>query len=277
LVEWLLKHGASPNAPPSSHPRVSKAPLHEEALRLGHNEIADLLLCYGALASPPIVRTGVDEFTDICFNLDRERAHKVAVDHPEYLLSTAAIFAAAQRNRSDVVELLLDLGVSIEIENENKQRPLHIAALHDSVEVAKLLIDRGADLEAVESNWNNTPLDFALYYNFSLMTQLLSDVSNDVFRLTWCGNLTRLRQVLNQKPELGKSIDDGSTPLMWLPDDEALAVEAVELLMKHGADPSIRSKEGKTAADYAERRALYDAARLLRTRGETRDTITPVA
>jgi ankyrin repeat protein len=83
--------------------------------------------------------------------------------------------------------------------------------------------------------------------------------------------------VLNQKPELGKSIDDGSTPLMWLPDDEALAVEAVELLMKHGADPSIRSKEGKTAADYAERRALYDAARLLRTRGETRDTITPVA
>ena len=264
LVEWLLKHGASPNAPPSSHPRTSKAPLHEEALRLGHTEIADLLIRYGARASPPIVPTGLEEFTQICFALDRERARKVIADHPEYLLSTAPIFAAARPDRADVVELLLELGVSIEIEDENKQRPLHIAASHDSIEVAKLLIDRGADLEAIESNWNNTPLDFALYGNLPRMTQLLSDVSNDVFRLTWCGNLTRLRQVLTEKPELAKSVDDASTPLMWLPDDETLAVEAVELLMSKGADPSIGSKEGKTAADYAERRALYAAAELLR-------------
>jgi len=264
LVEWLLKHGASPNAPAPSHPRVSKLPLHEEALRLGHTKIADLLLRYGARASPAIVRTGVEEFTEICFALDRERARKLIGDHPQYLLSTAPIFAAAQQDRADVVELLLDLGVSIEIENENKQRPLHIAASRDSIEVARLLIARGADLEAVESNWNNTPLDFALYGNLPRMTQLLSDVSNDVFRLTWCGNLTRLRQVLAEKPDLAKSVDDASTPLMWLPDDEALAVKAVELLMGYGADPSIQSKEGKTAADYAERRALYAAVELLR-------------
>jgi ankyrin repeat protein len=165
---------------------------------------------------------------------------------------------------ADVVELLLDLGVSIEIEDEKKQRPLHIAASHDSIEVAKLLINRGADLEAVESNWNNTPLDFALYGNLPRMTQLLSDVGHDVFRLTWCGNITRLRQVLAEKPDLAKAVDDSSTPLMWLPDDEALAVEAVELLMSNGADPSVRSKEGKTAVDYAEGRALYEAAEQLR-------------
>jgi ankyrin repeat protein len=264
LVEWLLKHGASPDAPPSTHPRVSKAPLHEEALRLHHTEIADLLLRYGARPSPPIVRTGIEEFTEICFALDREKAGKLVVEHPGYLLSTAPIFAAAKRDRADVVELLLDLGVSIEIEDEKRQRPLHIAATHESIAVAKILIDRGADLEAVESNWDNTPLDFALYGNLPRMTQLLSDVSNDVFRLTWCGNLERLRHVLNVKPNLAKSVDDGTTPLMWLPDDEALAVEAVELLMSHGADPSIQSKEGKTAADYAELRALYEAAERLR-------------
>jgi uncharacterized protein len=264
LVEWLLKHGASPNAPPSTHPRTSKAPLLEDALRLGHTEIADLLTRYGARASPSILRTGIEEFTESCFALDRERARKFVAEHPEFVLSTTPIFAAAKLDRADVVELLLDLGTSIEIEDEKKQRPLHIAAAHDSIEVAKLLIEQGADLEAVESNWNNTPLDFALYGNLPRMTQLLSDVSNDVFRLTWCGNLTRLRQVLNMKPDLAKSVDDGSTPLMWLPDDEALAVEAIELLMSYGADSSVRSNEGKTAADYAERRALYDAAELLR-------------
>jgi ankyrin repeat protein len=264
LVEWLLKHGASPNAPPSTHPRTSKAPLLEDAVRFGHIEIADLLVRYGARVSQPIVRTGLEEFTEICFALDRERSRKLVAEHPELVLSPTPIFAAAKLDRADVVELLLDLGTSLEIEDEKKQRPLHIAAAHDSMEVAKLLIERGADLEAVESNWNNTPLDFALYGNLPRMTQLLSDVSNDVFRLTWCGNLTRLRQVLNIKPDLAKSVDDGSTPLMWLPDDEVLAVEAVELLMSHGADSSVRSNEGKTAADYAERRALYDAAALLR-------------
>jgi ankyrin repeat protein len=264
LVEWLLEHGANPNAPASSHPRTSKASLHEDALRLGHTEIAELLIRYGAQASPPILGTGIEEFTETCFALDRERARKLVAEHPEYLLSTKPIFAAARKDRADVVELLLDLGVAIEIEDENKQRPLHIAASHDSIEVAKLLIDRGADLEAVESNWNNTPLDFALYGNLPRMTGLLSDLSNDVFRLTWCGNLTRLRHVLTEKPERAKSVDDASTPLMWLPDDEALAVEAVELLMSYGADPSALNKEGKSAADYAERRALYAAAELLR-------------
>jgi len=264
LAEWLLQHGASPNAPPSTHPRVPKAPLHEEALRLGHTEMADLLILYGAKPSPPLVREGIEQFAEVCFRLEREQARQLVNLHPEYLNSTMPIFRAATGDRTDVVELLLDLGVSIEIEDENKQRPLHIAASHDSIEVAKLLIDRGADLEAVESNWNNTPLDFALYGNLSRMSQFLGDVSSDVFRLTWCGNLKRLRQVLSEKPDLAKSLDEGSTPLMWLPDDEALAVEAVKLLISHGADPSVRSEEEKTAADYADRRALYGAAELLR-------------
>jgi len=260
----LLKHGASPNAPPSTHPRTPKGSLSEEAQRLGHTEIADLLIRYGAKPAPPIVQEGNEQFVEVCFRLDRAQAREQVNLHPDYLNSTVPISRAARRDRADVVELLLDLGVSIEIENENKQRPLHIAACHDSIEVAKLLIARGADLEAVESNWNNTPLDFALYGNLPRMTQLLSDVSNDVFRLTWCGNVNRLRHVLNVKPDLAKSVDDGTTPLMWLPDDEALAVEAVQLLMSHGADPSVRSKEGKTAADYAELRALYEAAEQLR-------------
>jgi ankyrin repeat protein len=51
---------------------------------------------------------------------------------------------------------------------------------------------------------------------------------------------------------------------MWLPDDEARAVEVAELLIEHGADPSIKSKDGKTAAEYAEELGLYAAADRLR-------------
>jgi ankyrin repeat protein len=51
---------------------------------------------------------------------------------------------------------------------------------------------------------------------------------------------------------------------MWLPDDDATAIEVVELLLAHGADPTVTNEEGQTAADIAEQRALYGAAAILR-------------
>jgi hypothetical protein len=50
---------------------------------------------------------------------------------------------------------------------------------------------------------------------------------------------------------------------MWLPDDDVRAMEAVKLLLSCGADPAVTSNEGLTAADYARKWALYDAADLL--------------
>src|SRR5207253_967477 len=58
LAEWLLEHGASPNAPAApgtqrwQPPRIT---LYEEALRNGNTEMADLLLRFGATTSRPMV------------------------------------------------------------------------------------------------------------------------------------------------------------------------------------------------------------------------------
>ena len=265
LAEWLLKRGASANAAPPPHPKLSKHTLYEEALVRGFTEMAELLVRYGATPSP-VVRDGLEAFTDACFRLDREKAEAILAQHPEYLRLPMPMWAAVTRDRADVVALLLDLGMSIEIEDESKQRPLHIAASSNSLRVAELLIARGAELEPVETNWNNTPLDHAMYANLTPMIEYLSRFTRDVFRLTFIGNIERLREVLREKPDLAKRVDDTYTPLMWLPDDEACAIEVVELLLAHGADPSVRSKEGKTAADFAEERGLYAVAELLRSR-----------
>lgn len=266
LAEWLLMHGASPNA---SQKPSSKFPIrspHEEALRQGFTEMADLLVRYGATPSGRVALKGVEAFTAACFRLDREEVLKQLAEHPEYLLSPAPIFAAARRDRVDVVEFLLDLGVSIEIEDDSKQRPLHEAAGHDSINVAKLLIERGAEIEPVETNWDNTPLDHAMYGNLQRMVEFLSRFTRDVYRLTWIGNIERLRDVLGEEPDLAKVVGEGNTPLMWVPEDEARAIEIVELLIANGADPTVTNKEGMTAADCAERRGLYDVAELLRSK-----------
>ena len=47
---------------------------------------------------------------------------------------------------------------------------------------------------------------------------------------------------------------------MWLPDDEARALEIARLFLANGADPSITNKEGQTAADLARKRGLDEAA-----------------
>lgn len=261
LAEWLLKHGASPNAAPPPHPNQPKHSLHEEALRRGNTDIADLLVRYGATPSQ-FVRDGVEAFADVCLRLDENEARAIIAEHPEYLRSTVPIFTATKRDRPNVVALLLDLGTPIEIADDTQVRPLHVAAYSNALNVAQLLIARGADLEAVESTWNNTPLGFATYANLSRMIELISKYSTDVFRLTWTGNIERLKEVLSVQPELAKLVDR-STPLMWLPDDDVRATEAVKLLVSLSADPAVKSNRGLTAADYARKWALYDTADLL--------------
>jgi ankyrin repeat protein len=224
--------------------------------------MAELLVRYGATPSS-FIREGVGVFTDVCFRLDEKEARALIEQHPEYLHSTVPIFAAAKRDRADVVALLLDLGTPIELADDSQQRPLHVAAYSNALNVARLLIDRGAEVEPVESTWNNLPLDFALYANLSQMSEFLSRYTKDVFRLAWTGNVERLREVLTSKPDLAKVVDNGSTPLMWLPDDEVRASETVKLLLSFGADASVKSKQGMTAGDYARKQALYDAAALL--------------
>jgi ankyrin repeat protein len=268
LAEWLLSHGATPNAARKQGSKFPPRSLHEEALRQGLTEMADLLARFGAIPSAPVAPEGEKAFTAACFRMDREETQAILATRPEYLRSPTAMFAAARQDRTDVVAFLLDLGMSVEIEDEHKQRPLHEAASHNSLRVAALLIERGAEIDPVESNWGATPLGFAIYGQKTQMIELLGRFSRDVWELTNSGRVERLRELLSEEPDLAKIAGKNAMPLMWLPDDEGRAIEIVDLLLAHGADPTIKDKEGMTAADYAEKRGMYDAAALLRLKSE---------
>ena len=160
--------------------------------------------------------------------------------------------------------MLLDLGVPLEIENEHKQRALHAAAGHNALSVARLLIERGADVDPIETNWNAAPIGFAAYGDLTETLDFLSRYSKHVWTLSFRGYVDRLREVLEAEPERATVVDkDGFTPLWWLPDDEDRAIEIAQLLMAHGADPSRTSSTGTTAADWASKRGMLELARIL--------------
>ena len=274
LAEWALLHGASPDPEQPPDPRFRGPSFHEIALRNGQADMADLLVKYGAKPSA-FVPDDKELFTDACLRLDREGARRLLQQHPALLKTTDAIFAATNRDRVDAVELLLDLGMSPNVEDSEKQRPLHIAGYKDAVRVAQLLIDRGAEIDMREANWSNTPLDCAVYYQHPRMIALLSRYSRDVWNLVHVGEVERLREIIAARPEIAKVAWEGWTPLMSLPEDESAAAEIVALFLANGADPSIRNGEGLTAFDYARKRGLDEAAELLRTNATLKPSSSP--
>jgi ankyrin repeat protein len=264
LAEWALAHGANPNAGPPRAKTMSQRSLYEDAVRAGLDEMAALLLRFGAtrVDVPP---DELGAFTAACFRLDAAGAKAILARHPEYLRAPRPMFVAAEHDRADVVEFLLDLGMSTEVEDGQHQRPLHVAAYHDSPGVAKLLLDRGAEVDPIHSAWNNTPLAAAVYSHHPRVIELLGRVSRDVWELVYSGKVERLRELFRAEPDLAKLVGGGHTPLMWLPpDDEARALEIARLLLHNGADPTMRNNEGETAADRALRLGLFEVAELLK-------------
>jgi len=264
LAEWLLTHGAGPNANSSTHPKFKPKNTHyQRAATDGNTAMAELLVRYGATASEPVL-DDYETFEAACFRLDRGAAMARLEEHPEYLLSHKTMFAAAARDRPDVIEFLLSFGVSIEVEDRTKQRALHQAAVNGALRSAAFLIERGAEIDPRDATYDGTPLGFAAYADKVEMVEFLSRYSRNVWTLTFRGYVDRLREVLRAEPELAKAVNqNGITPLWWLPDDEVRALEIADLLLSHSADPSLRTREGKTAADWALQRGMLEVARKL--------------
>jgi ankyrin repeat protein len=265
LARWALEHGASPNATPARDPRWSKRSLYEDAARRGFKEMGELLVRHGATAGS-VRLEGEDAFAAACFRLDRAEARRLVERHPEYLRSFVVIDEAAKLDRADVVALLLDLGMSPDVQNpqHGNLRALHVAAYAGSARVATLLVEREAEIDPVDSMHGSTPLWWAVWGKQQATIAVLSPVSRDLWALTTTGNVERVRELLTAEPGRAKARGSESTPLMWLPDDEARACEIVDLFLAHGADPSTTRKEDRlTAADIARKRGLDEAAEKL--------------
>jgi ankyrin repeat protein len=269
LATWALERGATANAAPAKDRRFPKRSLYEEAVLAGLPEMADLFVRYGATATTPALADD-EAFLDACLNQDRDRARALLGAHPEYRQSPAAIFAAAQRDRPDAIALLLELGVPIDVADSRNIRALHHAAGAGALNAAAFLIERGADIDPIETSYGGAPIGWAAHGDRMAMVDLLSRYSRNIWTLSFRGYVARVREILREEPALARQVgENGITPLWWLPDDEDQALEIVELLLAAGADPSLRSKSGSTAAEWALKRGMRRVAARL---GDSRAT-----
>jgi hypothetical protein len=160
LVDLLLAHGADADAPGPD----GRSP-YTLATGQGRTEVAALLRRHGAIDDA----SGIDRFLSACLRADHADAHRQVTRDPGLpgrLTSSqeaAAIAQAAEAGNTAAVSLMLDLSFPIDARSgEHGSTALHAAAYSGSASTARLLIDRGADIEARDTRWDGPPLDWAI-------------------------------------------------------------------------------------------------------------------
>ncbi len=219
--------------------------------------------------------------------LDADPTLLSARDGTMPLLQVAAMYGYNGRGRSHqaVVDLLLDRGAPLDLAaaaylddparaaalldaapdaaaavqeaDAEGLTALHFAAERGATAVARLLLDAGADPDAVDA-YGCPPLLCAGHAGpwkaapaLDLVDLLVARGARvDVFRAAALGDVPRLRALLDADPALVRATDAaGRTALYHAAHD--LKLEAVDLLLNRGADVNARFPDGQTAVGTA--------------------------
>ena len=121
--------------------------------------------------------------------------------------------------------------------------PLHIAALRGELEMARMLLDAGADLENIEFGNGQTALHWAALGGQPALISLLAEAGAD----------------------LDARSDSGATPLHIAADNRK--PEAMRRLLALGADATARLHNGQSVMYRAGRKGLFNIVDLLRKNG----------
>ena len=129
------------------------------AREFGHDHIFRILMERAPLEQ---------QLTVWCELADRDEAEAILQRDPDVTrrLTAAdcrALPDAARDENAAAVRLMLDCGWPIDARGQHGATSLHWAGFHGHLEIARLLLDRGAPLELLDSNYQGTPLSWAIY------------------------------------------------------------------------------------------------------------------
>jgi hypothetical protein len=132
---------------------------HEIARDFGHEDVFALLMS----------RTPAAFAFAVLLELGEEREAKTLLAKHPGVSGTlgeeelARLPVAAQASNAKAVRLFLDAGWPLDATMPKRVTALHWAGFHGDVEIAKLLLARGAPLEVKDGEFGGTPLGWAMY------------------------------------------------------------------------------------------------------------------
>jgi ankyrin repeat protein len=159
LLDLLLAHGAEPDRPA----REGRSPYTLARLQ-GRADLADLLRQYGAVGD----MSDTDLFLAALQHADQAAVREQLARDPglrdrvSEAQQAAALIRAAETGHIAALTLMLDLGFGVGAHGgENGGTALHAAAYAGSADAVRLLLRRGADVDARDETWDSHPVVWA--------------------------------------------------------------------------------------------------------------------
>lgn len=168
------------------------------------------------------------------------------------------IMHAVARGDAEDVQRHIQAGTDINAP-QNGWTPLQQATVRGKTEIAAILLENGAEVDA-RTGSQKTSLIFSAERNFKELTEVLLKHGADVNAQDNTGwgamhyaaakdRVEMAEFLISQGAKVNLTSSGGGTPL--IEGAASGSPEMIKLLLKHGADKSIKAKNGKTALDYA--------------------------
>jgi len=131
--------------------------------------------------------------------------------------------------------------------NENGDSLLHVSVWHGKYEISKFLLESGLN-PGLKNKENRTPMHNAFETGNSRIHELLIEygVEVDICIAAARADLNRIKELLDKDPSLVNDDSTGLTPMDWA--GYGNSSEAIDLLVKYGADVNYRHKMGEFTA-----------------------------
>ena len=178
-----------------------------------------------------------------------------------YSLSSAGsygdFFAALTFDRPAEVELYLTMGIDPNSPNEKATPALIYAIQNEAPKSALVLASHPATQVNAQNNDGETPLMLAAFYNYLDVAKVLIQREADVNREGWTplhyaatrGHREMMRLLLENEAYIDAEAPNGNTPLMMAA--RYASPLAVKLLLEEGADPTLVNQANESALDIA--------------------------
>ena len=175
---------------------------------------------------------------------------------------SSVLLQSTVKSNSTIVAFLLSRSANVNFKNKSNETPLMIAAQTRNINIIELLLSCGANVNAV-CDKGYTALLYACYYRDVNIIETLLTFGSDVNAACEKGytplmiachhhNLNIISTLLMYGADVNATCNKGYTALMIAIKSRSYDIlDIVELLIHHGADKTIKNKEGLDALHYA--------------------------
>jgi ankyrin repeat protein len=187
-----------------------------------------------------------------------------------------ALLRAAGSGDADAVAVALRAGADIEARDRHDRTALLLAATHDRIAAAQVLVAMGADPDALDDRHDTPWLVTGVTGSVAMLETLLPANPDLTIRNRFGGlspipasergHVDYVRRVVHTGVDINHVNDLGWTALLEaviLGDGGKDHQDIVRILLRAGADPDIADHDGMTALQHAQQRGHREIARLL--------------